>query len=55
MKVGDPVMRVFARGDNWIGVITWINMPDNVAVVKWAHKEIEEVHHISILTEVICK
>ena len=55
MKVGDPVMRVFERGDNWIGVITWLSVADNVAQVKWSHKEIEEVHHISILTEVICK
>jgi membrane protease subunit (stomatin/prohibitin family) len=55
MKVGDPVMRVFARGDNWIGVITWLSVADNVVQVKWTHKEIEEVHHISILTEVLCK
>ena len=48
MKVGDPVMRVFARGDNWIGVITWLNIPDSVAVVKWTlrakHMRLGQVH-----------
>jgi len=53
MKVGDPIMRVFKYGDNWIGIVTWLYLPDSVIQVKWSHKEREEVHHISILTEVI--
>ena len=52
MKIGDPVMRMFKYGDNWIGIVTWISIPDNIVQVKWSHKEREEVHHISILTPV---
>ena len=53
MKVGDPVMRVFKYGENWIGIVTWINMPDTDMVrVMWSHG-LDDVHSISILTEVI--
>ena len=52
MKIGDPVMRVFKHGDNWIGVVTWLNKRERVAEVMWAHG-LEDVHHFSILTEVI--
>ena len=52
MKVGDPVMRVFKYGDNWIGIVTdvWY---DGIVMVKWAHNGLHDVHNISILTEVI--
>ena len=53
MKIGDPVMRVFKYGDNWIGIVRWIN--DDIVMVKWAHNGLHDIHNISILTEVICK
>ena len=53
MKVGDPVMRVFTYGDNWIGIVTWINKVDGVVMVKWSHDGFHDVHSISTLTEVI--
>ena len=52
MKVGDPVMRVFRFGDNWIGIVTWINMSDGVVEVRWSHG-LDDAHDISLLTEVI--
>ena len=52
MKIGDPVMRVFERGENWIGVITWISLEYSTVQVKWTHQINDEVHHISILTPV---
>ena len=53
MKIGDPVMRVFTHGDNWIGVITWISSKETCAKVKWAHDAFESIHHISVLKEVV--
>ena len=53
MKVGDPVMRVFRFGDNWIGIVIRINKVDDVVVVKWSHNGLHDIHNISILTEVI--
>jgi hypothetical protein len=55
MKIGDPVMRVFKYGDNWIGIVIRINKVDDVVVVKWSHNGLHDIHNISILTEVICK
>jgi hypothetical protein len=52
MKVGDPIMRVFKYGDNWIGIVAWINKVDDVVMVRWSHNEGYDTHHISILTEI---
>jgi len=51
MKVGDPILRVFQRGDNWIGIIEWINPYDTVVRVRWAN-QVVDTHHISVLTPV---
>ena len=53
MKVGDPVMRVFKYGENWIGIVTWVNKVDDVVMVKWSHTGWNDMHNISILTEII--
>jgi len=52
MKVGDPIMRVFKYGENWIGIIKRIDEADDVVVVKWAHNGLHDIHNISILTPV---
>lgn len=52
MKVGDLVMRMFERGDNWIGIVEWVSPLDTVVRVRWAHNSIVDAHHISILTPV---
>jgi hypothetical protein len=52
MKIGDPVMRVFKHGGNWIGIVTWVSEPDDIVKVKWAHNGLHDVHNISILTSV---
>ena len=53
MKIGDPIMRVFKYGENWIGIIRWINKADDVVMVKWSHNGLHDIHNISILTEVV--
>jgi len=49
MKIGDPIMRVFTYGDNWVGIITWCD-GHGVVQVKWSHEVFIRTHHISILT-----
>ena len=51
MKIGDPIMRMFKRSRNWIGIITWINLDEEVVRVKWTHG-LDDVHHLSVLTPV---
>jgi len=50
-NVGDPVMRVFTYGDNWIGIIAWCDRYGTVQV-KWSHEPYIHTHHKSILTAV---
>lgn len=52
MKIGDPIMRVFKYGDNWIGIVTRIYEADDVVVVKWSHNGLHDIHNTSILTPV---
>jgi len=49
MKIGDPIMRMFKRSRNWIGIITWINLDEDVVRVRWTHG-LDDVHHLSVLT-----
>jgi hypothetical protein len=49
MKIGDPIMRMFKRSRNWIGIITWYD-GYGVVQVKWSHEPYIQTHHISILT-----
>ena len=51
MKIGDPVMRVFKYGGNWIGIVEWVNPYGTVARVKWTSQP-TDTHHISVLTTV---
>jgi hypothetical protein len=49
MKIGDPIMRVFTYGDNWVGIITWCD-GHGVVQVKWSHEVFIRTHHLSVLT-----